>query len=174
MSVNRNVLFVALAVVCFAVICSVSVNGQSTPPTLAKVFTTNWTIVASNLQANPVTFKGFLALDDNTGAGRLEFAGVEYLPLYIESTFVATPNGPELDGYWFQYPVCWTAGTASSWLQVFPLEIPPSATFLGDKLYNSIECSVWQWYAPRYDTPVEFWVNINQMYSEGQPIAKVT
>eukprot|EP01102_Stenamoeba_stenopodia_P015553 TRINITY_DN5317_c0_g1_i1.p1 TRINITY_DN5317_c0_g1~~TRINITY_DN5317_c0_g1_i1.p1 ORF type:complete len:229 (-),score=57.01 TRINITY_DN5317_c0_g1_i1:66-752(-) len=164
----KNHVFLAL-LLCFVAIA----YGQSTPPALAKVFTTNFTIVASNLAENPTTFAGFLALDDHTGAGRLEFGGVEYIPLYIQSTFVANPNGNEVDGYWFQYPVCWTAGASTAFLELFPLAIPPSATFEGDKIFQNVECSVWSWYATKYDVHVQFWVNIAETNPAGQPIAKI-
>jgi hypothetical protein len=58
-------------------------------------------------------------------------------------------------------------------LKLFPLEIPPTANFTGNKVYNGAQCSVWLWHASELGIPVEFWVNVTTPNPEGQPLAKI-
>jgi len=158
---------VLVALVCLATLTTCR------PPKLGKVFSTNFTLVADNFEQNPQSLQGFLAFNDHTGAGRAEFAGVEYVPLYLQTTFVADPGAGLIRGYWYAGPICWVGEVNKDDLRLFPLEIPPSAVFNGNETYNGMECSLWTITTSRYDVPIQFWVDESEEYPDGQPLAKV-
>jgi len=146
-------------VVFFLTCCSVSL--QQTPPALGKQFTTNWTLTAVNwVGPGAPVFSGWLALDDINGGASLSFGGEEFIPLYVHTNAIANPNvNPgQLTGYLFEGPICWTQSVSRFWLQLFPLSIPPNATYVGDKTVNGVPCSVWTW-TPYESYYIDMWVN---------------
>jgi len=146
-------------VVFFLASCSLSL--QQTPPVLAKQFTTNWTITAVNwVGSGAPVFSGSLALDDKSGGAALSWGGEEFVPIYIHTNAIANPTVTpgQLTGYIYEGDICWTQSVSQVWLQLFPLVIPPNATYVGDKTINNIPCSVWTW-TPYESYFIDMWVN---------------
>ena len=87
------------------------------------------------------------------------------MPLYVHTNAIANPtvNPGQLTGYLFEGDICWTQSVSAVcrfpaylcrdinyifpqfWLQLFPLDIPANATYVGDKTINGTACSVWTW-----------------------------
>jgi len=139
-------IFAIAIILCIAYVASVRVTTKPidvkpfapavTPPVLAKQFTCNYTIqdiTFANTTDINLLFNGFFALDDLNGGGKFVLGGEEYIPLYIHTNFVAHPDKGNITGYFYEGKICWDVGQVPiDYLHIFPLDIPPSATFIGN------------------------------------------
>jgi len=137
-------------------------NGP-TPPPLPNQFRTNFTlsIVDFNNNANSL-FKGYLAVNYVNGGGLFEFGGEEFVPLYIHTNIIANPNDVNITGYLFQGPLCWNVGEVPlTYLQLFPIEIPLNATYVGAQTVDGTLCWVWNWQESidSYGSDIQMWVS---------------
>jgi len=134
-----------------------------TPPPIAKQFRTNFTLSIVDFNSNPNSlFQGYLAVDYVNGGGLFSFGGEEYIPLYFHTNLIASPNAANITGYMFQEQLCWNTGMVPlDYLQIFPIEIPSNATYIGQQTVNGIKCTVWLW--PEsfdyYGADIEMWVS---------------
>jgi hypothetical protein len=129
-----------------------------TPPKIAKQFTTRFAISSKDGNSS---WTGSLALDDLNGGGKLDVSGVGFLPVFVHFTAVANPNvyPGELAGYIFAEKVCWVQTVPQSWLELFPLEIPPGAAYIGAKNINGVPSQGWQWNSTEYwAVTLQLWV----------------
>jgi len=141
-------------------------DATPTPPVINKQFRTNFTVSLATFNATTF-FQGYLALDYINGGGLLNFGGEEIIPLYFHTNLVATPNVQTqmITGYIYQGPLCWDVGVVPiTFLQLFPLEVPYNATYLGIQTVNGIKCTVWLWDEnyDGYGGTIEMWVSVKE------------
>jgi len=134
-----------------------------TPPPLPKEFRTNFTLSIVNFNDNANSlFTGYLAVNYINGGGLFEFGGEEFLPLYIHTNVIANPNTENITGYLFQGPLCWNVGEVPlTYLQLFPIEIPSNATYVGVQTVDGTSCTVWNWQESIdfYGADIQMWVS---------------
>ncbi len=66
---------------------------------------------------------------------------IRYLPVYVHTNFLASPDTATgiITGYVYENPLCWDLGQVpSDFLILFPLEIPATATWVGNKTFNGV------------------------------------
>jgi len=155
---------IVLAVV--AVLAVHIVSADPSPPQLAQSFSTNFTVRDTKYAANATNvIKGFTAVDYKNGGGIFTIGGEEYIPLFFHTNFIAHPDGSNIEGYMFEGPLCWDGGSVPiTFLQVFPLQVPADATFLGNETVDNTVVMKWQWNvsAESQDGVIELWVTYDE------------
>jgi len=143
------------------------------PPSLARQFQTNYTVIVPGLGgAANTSFVGFLAVDDINFGLFWSLTGEEIVPLRLSTNIILHPTASEVEGYWFFNPICWVMPISKPIFNLFPLRIPRNATYQGTAVVHGVPCTLWQWIGPREYT-FQMWVN-QQTTSSGNAIVQVS
>jgi hypothetical protein len=142
--------------------------NQPPIPTLPQQFVTSWAQYVIDSTNNVWPFaSGDFAIDNKLGGAKLMYGAPDapsFSPMYFEMNVLASPADANVTAYIYGREICWFLGiTSKDWLQIFPLQIPTTATFLGNVTCRDTDmCSSWTWqesYEMYANANLEVWVS---------------
>jgi len=142
-------------------------DQQPPIPNLPQQFMTTFSqYVVDSVGASWPAASGSFAIDNKLGGAILMYGSSgapDISPMFFEMTALAAPTDANVTAYIWGREICWMLGVVANtdWLQLFPLQIPSTAVFLGNVSCGQSDlCSSWTWQeqAVYGDAYLEVWV----------------